>query len=207
MNKDKNHSETCADEPILYGPDLIGKHGFWTILKEDYAANNRRWAEPGFRAVAVHRFGTWRKVIKFAPLRKVMGLLYYLMNHRVRTVYGIELHDTAKVGRRLVIAHQGGIVIHRYATIGDDCMIRQCVTIGAGVTYDMKEAPVLGSRVTLGAGSVVIGPVQLGDDTKVGPNAVVQTHIKPGSTVFAPASRVITMPKPKPAPTPAQDDT
>lgn len=118
----------------------------------------------------------------------------------VRNLYGIELYPTARIGRRLRIAHQHGIVIHPAAVIGDDCMIRHGVTIGAdGVRDDGGRAPVLGDRVKLGVGAVIAGPVRIGDDVTVGPNAVVMTNVPAGSIVTAPPSRIMT-PPPRRAP-------
>lgn len=183
---------TETGEDKLYGADLVRKHGLWTLVREDYVANNRDWTEPGFRAVAIYRFGVWRKTVNFWPLRKAAGLLYKLLYRRIRNNYGIELQDTAMIGRRLRIAHQSGIVIHAFATIGDDCIIRQGVTLGAprgGAGRD--SAPRLGDRVQIGAGSVILGKVKIGNDVKMGCNVVVRTDIEKGSLVLPPPPHIV----------------
>jgi serine O-acetyltransferase len=113
-------------------------------------------------------------------------------------VYGIELRRSTKVGRRLLIGHQGGIVIHPQAEIGDDCTIRQNVTIGATTFQHVNDAPTLGSRVNIGAGAVILGRIHVGDDVRIGPNAVVTTDVPAGVAAFAPPARVMRWP-PAPA--------
>jgi serine O-acetyltransferase len=164
--------------------------GLWQLIREDWDANGRVWTKPGFRAVAVHRFGAWamrqRPVIR-APLFR----LYITLFRWVRNNYGIELPYSTRVGRRFRIGHQGGIVIHPRARIGDDCCIRQNVTIGAATADRSSEAPTLGDRVEVGAGAVIIGRITIGDDVRVGPNAVVMTNVPAGSTAFAAPARII----------------
>ena len=88
--------------------------------------------------------------------------------------------DTIELGRRVRIGHQHGIVIHPYAEIGDECVIRQGCTIGAATDEgSARQVPRLGKRVRMGAGSVVIGAVVIGDDVRIGPNAVVVTSSPP----------------------------
>jgi serine O-acetyltransferase len=117
-----------------------------------------------------------------------------------RNVYGIELSDRTRIGRRLRIAHQNGIVIHGQAVIGDDCVIRQGVTLGArgggrgSRTGKVPGAPHLGDRVEIGVGAVLAGPIRIGDDVVIGPNAVVMTHVPAGAIVSAPPARVIGQP-------------
>lgn len=160
-------------------------------IQEDWRYNGEDWTRPGFRALAMYRFGVWRMGINSDLLRLPLNLLYRFMHRSIRNHYGIELHCTAKLGRRVVIAHQGSIVIHEFAEIGDDCVIRQGVTLGAAGQYSVDEAPRLGRGVTLGAGAVLVGKVRVGDGAKIGPNAVVIADVPAGSLAFAPPASVI----------------
>lgn len=160
-------------------------------IREDWRYNGEEWTRPGFRALAMYRFGVWRMTIKSRLLRAPLSVLYRFLHRWVRNHYGIELHYTAKVGRRVVIAHQGAIVIHEFAEIGNECVIRQGVTIGAAGQYLVGEAPKLGRGVTLGAGAVVMGNITIGDGARIGPNAVVMTDVPAGALAVAPPARVI----------------
>jgi serine acetyltransferase len=147
--------------------------GLFEQIKEDYIAHGRDWTKPGFRAVAIHRFGNWRMTIKSKLIRFPFSLLYRHLFRKARNLYGIELPYNAQIGRRVVFEHQHGIVIHGSAVIGDDCVIRQGCTIGNRYMDRPLEAPVLGNRVNVGAGAKILGKVTIGDDAAVGANAVV----------------------------------
>jgi serine acetyltransferase len=167
-------------------------------LREDWGCHERDWTLPGFRAVAVHRIGSWVRHesghgLVRGPIRIALSRLHTIMYRYVRNRYGIELPHTVILGRRVIVGHQNGIVIHPYATIGDDCVIRQNVTIGALNLERVKEAPVIGRRVELGAGATILGSVTIGDGSRIGPHSVVMTDVPPGSTVFVNPPRMITL--------------
>lgn len=164
-------------------------------LREDWRAHYQDWTLPGFRAVAVYRFGKWVQsesghgIIR-GPFAYLARRLHLAMFRYVRNQYGIELPLSASLGRRVVFGHQNGIVIHPYATIGDDCVIRQNVTIGA-LNSIRQEAPTIGNRVELGAGSSVLGAVTVGDGARIGPHSVVMTDVPPGAMVFVNPPRIV----------------
>ena len=160
------------------------------LIKEDLRTNGG-WAMPGFHAVAIYRFGRWRSGLP-ALARIPCTILYKVLYAFVRNVYGIELYYTTVVGRRLLIAHQGGIVIHHFAEIGDDCVIHHNATLGAPRDEQWEQqAPKLGNRVSVGVGAVVLGRVTIGDGALIGPNAVVTRDVPAGATAFAAPARVM----------------
>lgn len=127
-------------------------------------------------------------------LRAPLSLLYRTLYRRVRNVYGIDLPYTVQLGRRVVIEHQGAIVIHGYSHIGDDSIIRQGVTLGNRYLDRPLEAPKLGKRVNVGAGAKILGNVTIGDDANVGANAVVLSDIPTGQTAVGIPAKIL---KPK----------
>ncbi len=163
----------------------------WQQIKEDWIAHGRDWTKPGFRAVAVHRFGVWRMGIEPKLLRAPFSILYRAMFRHVRNVYGIELPYTVQLGRRVIIEHQGAIVIHGQTVIGDDSVIRQGVTIGNRYLDRPMEAPRLGRRVNVGAGAKILGAVTLGDDANVGANAVVLKDVPAGKTAVGIPAKIL----------------
>jgi serine O-acetyltransferase len=172
-------------------------------LREDYWTHGELLM-PGFHAIAAHRLANW---LPGAPLpaRLVVRPLTWAMYVWARNVYGIELPATARVGRRVRIAHQSGIVIHWNARIGNDCIIRQNVTIGAPSSERIEHAATLGNGVELGAGAAIIGRVTIGDGARIGPNTVIMTNVPAGATVFAANARVIQMVR-RPAAVPVPHD-
>lgn len=166
-------------------------------LREDYWTHGELMM-PGFHALVAHRLANWLPHAP-RPVRAVLRPVAWAMFVWVRNVYGIELPPTARVGRRVRIAHQSGIVIHWNARIGNDCIIRQNVTIGAPNAERIQHAATLGDGVEVGAGAAIIGRVTIGDHARIGPNTVIMTDVAPGATVFAANARVIRMAQ-RPAP-------
>ena len=160
-------------------------------IHDDWIAHGRDWTRPGFRAIAVHRFGNWRLDIQARILRAPFTVLYRFLFRHVRNVYGIELPHSTTVGRRVVFEHQSGIVIHGNCVIGDECIIRQGVTLGNRDWETRSEAPRLESRVNVGAGAKVLGAVTIGTGATIGANAVVLSDVPPGATVVGVPARVL----------------
>lgn len=150
------------------------------LIAEDYAAHGRDWTKPGFRAVAAYRLGVWRMGIRSRLIRAPFTLLYHALFRFCRNIYGIELPYTAQIGRRVVIEHQGGIVIHGSTVIGDGTIVRQNCTLGIRSLDGLDEAPIIGRNVDIGAGAVILGRVTVGDGAAVGANAVVLVDVPAG---------------------------
>lgn len=168
----------------------------WEQLKEDWIAHGRDWTKPGFRAVAVHRFGVWRMKLKFKLLRSPLSLLYKMMYRKIRNTYGIEIPYTVELGRRVVVEHQSGIVVHGYCKIGDESIIRQGVTLGNRYLEHPFDAPKLGKRVNVGAGAKIFGDISIGDGASIGANAVVLKDVPPGATAVGIPAKIVNSVKP-----------
>ena len=104
---------------------------------------------------------------------------------------GIEIHPGATIGRRVFIDHGMGIVIGETAVIGDDCTLYHGVTLGGTSWNKGKRHPTLGRSVVVGAGAKILGPIEIGDDAKVGSNAVVVRDVPPGATAVGIPARVV----------------
>jgi serine O-acetyltransferase len=175
-------SENQVETPAL---------GLWQQIKEDWIAHGRDWTKPGFRAVAVQRFGVWRMKVEPKLLRAPLSILYRSLYRKIRNTYGIDLPYSVKLGRRVVIEHQSAIIIHGSCTIGDDCIIRQGVTLGNRYLDKPLESPQLGDRVNIGAGAKILGKVNLGDDVNIGANAVVLSDVPAGKTAVGIPAKIL----------------
>ncbi len=173
-----------TDAPPERAPGLLA------LIREDHAAHGRDWTRPGFRAIAVYRFGVWRMSVHSKLARAPLSVLYRLLFRRVRNGYGIELPYTAQVGRRVVFEHQSGIIIHGATIIGDECIIRQNCTLGIRRVADLDGAPVLGRGVDVGAGAVIVGRVSVGDGARIGANAVVLEDVPAGGLAVGVPARI-----------------
>lgn len=160
-------------------------------MREDFVAHGHDWTRAGFQALAVHRFGAARARIRSRVARAPLSVAYRALFRFVRNVYGIELPHTVHVGRRVVFEHQHGIVVHGCTVIGDDCIIRQGVTLGIRTMERLDEAPVLGRGVNVGAGAKILGPVRVGDHAAIGANAVVLEDVPRGALAVGVPAKVV----------------
>jgi serine O-acetyltransferase len=141
---------------------------------------------PGLHALVWHR-----TVVR--PLwRARLRWLARWLAHWGRFCTGIEIHPGAAIGRRVFIDHGMGIVIGETAEIGDDCTLYHGVTLGGTSWNSGKRHPTLGRNVVVGAGAKILGPILVGDNAKVGSNAVVVRDVPAGATAVGIPARVTT---------------
>ena len=123
------------------------------------------------------------KVAHFLYLHRLYFLARFI-SQLARFLTGIEIHPGAKIGKRLFIDHGMGIVIGETATVGDDCTIYHGATLGGTGKNKYKRHPDIGNNVIIGAGSKILGPIKIGNNLKVGANAVVTKEVEDNSTVI-----------------------
>ena len=139
---------------------------------------------PGLKATRSHRKAHW-------CYQHNLKLLARWISQACRRRTGIEIHPGATIGKRLVIDHGMGIVIGETAEIGDDCLIYHGVTLG-GTGKDVgKRHPTIGNHVLIGTGAKVLGPITVGDGSRVAANAVVLKDIPENSTAVGSPARVV----------------
>jgi serine O-acetyltransferase len=103
---------------------------------------------------------------------------------------GIEIHPGAKIGQRFFIDHGMGVVIGETAIIADDCTLYHGVTLGGTSWQKGKRHPTLGKGVVVGAGAKILGPIEIGENARVGSNAVVVKSVPAGATVTGIPGRI-----------------
>ena len=112
-------------------------------------------------------------------------LLPIMVIYKIITDYimGIYIPAETRIGRGLVVYHGYGLVVHPSSIIGDYCTLRHGVTIGSkdGSEFDV---PNIGSGVSIGAMTVIIGNITIGDMVTVGACSLVHRSVPAGSTVF-----------------------
>lgn len=143
----------------------------------------------GFLALCVYRYGRWARTLRPRWLALPLKLAYRVLEILVRILFGIELSTNHEIGPGFYIGHHGGIVVHgRFGARGS---IGQGVTVGAKGAGRSRGYPVLGDDVYLGAGSMVIGAVQIGDRVVVGANTVVVQDVPDDSRVVSAPVRIL----------------
>ena len=131
---------------------------------------------PCFRVLMYYR------VARYFYLKKWYFVARYLCE-RAKRKTGIEIHPGARIGKRLFIDHGFGVVIGETAIIGDDVIIFHGVTLGGTGKQKKRRHPVIGNRVLIGAGAKILGYIRIGDEVKIGANAVVLKDVPPAVTV------------------------
>lgn len=179
-------SSNISPEPLL-----PGFRGLLRLVAEDYRTHGSDWTLPGFRAVAVHRFGVWRMSVRSRWLRAPLSILYRSCFRHCRNVYGIELPYSVHLGRRVRVEHQGGIVVHGASRIADGCILRQNCTLGIRSMDGLQDAPTLMSDVNVGAGAVILGKITIGTGAAIGANAVVLADVPAGAVAVGVPARVV----------------
>lgn len=166
--------------------------GLAALIAEDYRTHGRDWLAQGFWALVWHRFGNWRMGVRPKLLRAPLSLFYRAMYRLTQWMGGIDLPYTVRVGRRVRIEHFGGMILVAQA-IGDDVILRQNTTFGIASPDRPKARPVIGSRVDIGAGAVILGGIHVGDDAVIGAGAVVVRDVPRGAVVGGVPAKLIRM--------------
>jgi len=139
---------------------------------------------PGFHALLFYRIAHWLWVHK-------LYLSGRFISHVGRFLTGIEIHPGARIGRRFFIDHGMGVVIGETSEIGNDVTLFHGVTLGGTTWKKIKRHPTIGDNVVIGVGAKILGPVRIGDNTKIGANSVVVTDIPPNSIVVGIPGKVV----------------
>jgi serine O-acetyltransferase len=142
------------------------------------------FAYPGVHAVWGHRVThwLWQRGAKVAA--RTLGEL-------TRILTGVDIHPGAILGTGLFIDHATGVVIGETAEVGDGVTIYHGVTLGGTGAETGKRHPTIGDRVIIGAGAKVLGAIKIGDDSRIGANAVVVKEVPSSSVVVGVPGQIV----------------
>ena len=157
-----------------------------SIIDRDPAAKSKLsliLTYPGVKAVFFHRIANFFYLAKFDLIARFISQLS-------RFLTGIEIHPGAKIGKNLFIDHGMGVVIGETSEIGKNVTIYHAVTLG-GISPSInsneqrneKRHPTIGDDVVIGSGAQIIGPVKIGNCSRIAANAVVVNDVPENSTM------------------------
>ncbi len=156
------------------------------IYRNDPAARNIEFLlYPGFHAITYHRFNhfLWKLGVPFLPR---------LFSEIIRFVTGLEIHPGAEIGRGFFVDHGMGVVIGETTEIGDNCVLFHNVTLGGTGKHKGKRHPTVGNNVLIGTGAILLGPIRVGNNVRIGANSfVVMRDIPDDCTVAGTPARII----------------
>ena len=147
------------------------------------------FAYPGVHAIWGHRISHWLWNRGARVAARVFAEL-------TRILTGVEIHPGAVLGSGLFIDHATGVVIGETAEVGDDVTIFHGVTLGGTGADTGKRHPTIGDRVIVGAGAEILGPIKIGDDSRIGANAVVVKEVPSSSVVVGVPGQIISRARP-----------
>jgi serine O-acetyltransferase len=164
-----------------------------SVFDRDPAARN--WLEvllcyPGLHAIWGHRLTHWLWT-------HGAKLLARWLSQIMRSLTGIEIHPGATLGPRFFIDHGMGVVIGETAEVGADVTLYHGVTLGGTSWQKGKRHPTLGNGVVVGAGAKILGPIMVGDNSRIGANAVVVKPVPPESVVVGVPGEIVKRSKPR----------
>jgi serine O-acetyltransferase len=142
------------------------------------------FAYPGVHAIWGHRISHWL-------WNRGARLAARTFAELTRILTGVDIHPGAVIGSGLFIDHATGVVIGETAEIGDDVTLYHGVTLGGSGADTGKRHPTVGDRVIIGAGAKVLGAIKIGDDSRIGANAVVVKPVPSSSVVVGVPGQVI----------------
>ena len=158
------------------------------IMDNDPAARNKievLLLYPSIHALIMYRISNFF-------YKKKRYFIARFISQLARFITGIEIHPGAKIGSGILIDHGMGVVIGETTIIGDRVTIYQGVTLGGtGNERNFKRHPTIGSDVVIGSGAKVLGPVNIGNNVRIGANCVVLQDIPNNSTAVGMPARII----------------
>ena len=155
------------------------------VIARDPATKSRTEAllcSSGLHAIIMYRLchALWKRNFK---------LMARIVSQMTRFLTGVEIHPGARIGKGFFIDHGMGVVIGETTEIGNNVTLYHGVTLGGSTVFSKsgkntnKRHPTLGNDVIVGAGAQILGPINIGDNVKVGANAVVLKDVEANQTV------------------------
>ena len=165
-----------------------------SIIKRDPAAKSKisiLLTYPGIKAVLFYKVANFFHLAGFHLLARVISQI-------TRFFTGIEIHPGAKIGRNLFIDHGMGVVIGETSEVGDNVTIYHAVTLGGSSPSidsekqrDEKRHPTIGNDVVIGSGAQIIGPIKVGNGSRIAANAVVVKDVPENVTMVGVPAKII----------------
>lgn len=163
------------------------------VKKNDPAARSKfeiMLTYSGFKALRWHALARFFYKIKLKFLARCISQLG-------RFFTGVEIHPAAKIGLGVFIDHGMGVVIGETAEVGNNVVIYQGVTLGGTGKEKGKRHPTIKDNVMISAGAKVLGNIVVGENSKIGAQAVVLKDVPPNCTVVGVPARIVRSADPK----------
>ena len=174
----------------------ILREDFQSVFDRDPAARSLLeilLCYPGLHAIWGHRLAHWLWTHR-------LKLVARFVSQVMRSLTGIEIHPGARIGSKFFIDHGMGVVIGETAEVGNCVTLYHGVTLGGATLSKGKRHPTLRDDVVVGAGAKILGAITIGENSRIGANAVVVKSVPPNSVVVGVPGEVVVRSKPRLSP-------
>jgi len=181
-----------ASAPLIAPPKRVGffasiRKDLDSVVERDPAARSRLevfLVYSGLHAIWAHRITHWLWTHNFKFLGRWLSQM-------ARNLTGVEIHPGATLGPGFFIDHGMGVVIGETAEVGADVTLYHGVTLGGTSLEKGKRHPTIGDRVVIGTGAKVLGAITIGEDSRIGANAVVVKSVPANSVVVGVPGQIV----------------
>ncbi len=127
------------------------------------------------------------------PLYKLgVPILPRLIQVFARFMTGVEIHPGAAIGPGFFIDHGTGTVVGETTEIGKDCVLFHNCTLGGTGKHEGKRHPTLADNVYIGTGAVLLGPIAVGENSRIGAGTFIyMKDVPPNCTVVGAPGRIV----------------
>jgi len=167
--------------PTLFQQDYYRKTG-----KIETGLFFKSFFDPGLRFLYF-----FRKAQKHDP-KSVPGIFYRILLRRYQIKYGFQISAKTEIGGGLYLGHWGAVVVNQSARIGKNCNLAHGVTIGQTNRGDKQGVPSIGDDVWIGANSVIVGGITIGNNVLIAPNSYVTADVPDNSIVVGNPAKMMT---------------
>ena len=145
-------------------------------------------------ATIIYRVSRMLFLINIPVLKFFLRLIGFFLMKFSEYFLGAVIKPEADIGPGLFISHTGIIRVHPKTTAGKNLSITVGVILGEK-GLGGKGAPIIGDNVFLGAGAKVLGTLRIGNNARIGANAVVTRDIPVDVTAVGVPARILSTKK------------
>lgn len=124
--------------------------------------------------------------------RRIVWIIPRFLTYLEKILYGSFISPQAKIGKRFQIIYGMGIIIGAEVKIGDNVTIFNGVTFGSTIPgkKDVQQ-PQVGNNVLIGSGAKLLGKITIGDNVRIGANAVVLKSFESDVTIAGMPAKIV----------------
>ena len=166
--------------------------GFWQeafeAVKENDTAARYNFeillTSPGLKALAAHKISHFLWCHHFKLLGRMHSQFWRFLTQ-------IEIHPGAVIENGVFIDHGSGLVIGETAIVESGAKLYHGVTLGGTGKDTGKRHPSIRRGALISAHAQLLGPIEIGENARVGASAVVTKDVPEAVTVVGVPAKIV----------------